>query len=64
MVPAYTLPPNAQDVTIMRALVKLTFSHSLCSAFVGDLGEACKVLAEKGGLHEHDRKRAHTATGY
>jgi glutamate decarboxylase len=64
MVPAYTLPPDAEHVKIMRALVKLTFGHSLCSAFVGDMGEACKVLAEKGGLHPHERKRAHTATGY
>jgi glutamate decarboxylase len=29
MVPAYTLPPNAQHVTIMRALVKLTLGHAL-----------------------------------
>ena len=27
MVPAYTLPPNAQDETIMRALVKLTLGQ-------------------------------------
>ena len=25
---------------------------------------ACTVLADKGGLHEHDRKRAKTGTGY
>ena len=29
MVPAYTLPPNADHVTIMRALVKLTLGQSL-----------------------------------
>src|SRR4051794_33577099 len=29
MVPAYTLPPNAQHVTIMRALVKLTLGRTL-----------------------------------
>ena len=29
MVPAYTMPPNAQDVKMMRALVKLTLSRSL-----------------------------------
>ncbi len=29
MVPAYTLPPNAEDVTIMRALVKQTLGQSL-----------------------------------
>ncbi len=29
MVPAYTLPPNADHVRIMRALVKLTLGHTL-----------------------------------
>ena len=31
MVPAYTLPPNAEHVTIMRALVKQTLGHSLAT---------------------------------
>ena len=64
MVPAYTLPPNADHVTIMRALVKLTLSHTLATTLADDIGEACEVLAQKGGLHEHDRKRAKTGTGY
>ena len=64
MVPAYTLPPNAQHVTIMRALVKQTLSHTLASTLADDIAEACAVLAKKGGLHEHDRKRAKTGTGY
>ena len=29
-----------------------------------DLAVACEILAEKGGLHPHDRKRAKTGTGY
>ena len=64
MVPAYTLPPNAQHVTIMRALVKLTLGHTLASTLADDIAEACEVLAKKGGLHPHDRKRAKTGTGY
>src|SRR6478609_8028938 len=64
MVPAYTLPPNAEHVTIMRALVKLTLSHTLASTLADDIAGACKVLAEKGGLHEIDRKRVKTGTGY
>jgi glutamate decarboxylase len=64
MVPAYTLPPNAEHVTIMRALVKLTLGHTLASTLADDIAEACAVLAKKGGLHEHDRKRAKTGTGY
>ena len=58
MVPAYTLPPNADDVTIMRVLVKLTLSHTLATTLADDIDEACAVLAKKGGLNPHDRKRA------
>ena len=64
MVPAYTLPPNAEHVTIMRALVKLTLGHTLATTLADDIAAACQVLADKGGLHEHDRKRAKTGTGY
>jgi glutamate decarboxylase len=64
MVPAYTLPPKADHVKIMRALVKLTLGHTLATTLADDLGQACGVLAEKGRLHEHDRRRAKTGTGY
>ena len=64
MVPAYTLPPNAQHVTIMRALVKLTLGHTLATTLADDIAEACGTLRQKGGLHEVDRKRVKTGTGY
>ena len=64
MVPAYTLPPNAQHVTIMRVLVKLTLSHTLASTLADDIAQACETLAKKGGLHEIDRQRVKTNTGY
>jgi len=64
MVPAYTLPPNAEHVTIMRALVKLTLGHSLCTTLASDIAEACATLEQKGGLHELDRKRVKTGVGY
>jgi glutamate decarboxylase len=64
MVPAYTLPPNAQHVTIMRALVKLTLGHGLATTLASDIAEACKTLERKGGLHEIDRQRVKTGTGY
>ena len=37
MVPAYTLPPNAQHVTIMRALVQQTLGHSRVSTLAEDI---------------------------
>jgi glutamate decarboxylase len=64
MVPAYTLPPNADHVKMMRALVKLTLGHTLATTLADDIAQACKVLAEKGRLHEHDRARVKTGTGY
>ena len=64
MVPAYTLPPNAQHVTIMRALVKLTLGHTLASTLADDIAQACQTLAKKGGLHQLDRQRVKTGTGY
>jgi glutamate decarboxylase len=64
MVPAYTLPPNAEHVKIMRALVKLTLGHSLVMTLADDIAEACETLKKKGGLHEIDRQRVKTGTGY
>jgi glutamate decarboxylase len=60
MVPAYTLPPNAQDITIMRALVKETLTYSLVEKLGDDLAEACETLKQKGGLHERERKLVKT----
>jgi glutamate decarboxylase len=64
MVPAYTLPPNADHVTIMRALVKLTLGRGLAETLADDIAQACETLERKGGLHELDRKRVKTGTGY
>jgi glutamate decarboxylase len=64
MVPAYTLPPNADHVTIMRALVKLTLGRGLANTLAADIVEACNTLERKGGLHELDRQRVKTGTGY
>jgi glutamate decarboxylase len=64
MVPAYTLPPNAQHVTIMRALVKQTLGHSRVSALAEDIAHAVATLSAKGGLHPIDRQRVKTGTGY
>jgi glutamate decarboxylase len=64
MVPAYTLPPNAQHVTIMRALVKETLGHSRVSTLADDIAQAVATLSKKGGLHEVDRRRVKTGVGY
>ena len=62
MVPAYTLPPNADHVKIMRALVKLTLGHTLATTLADDIAEACETLRQKGGLHERDRSASRPAS--
>lgn len=64
MVPAYTLPPNAQDVTIMRALVKETFSREHVDTLARDIEAACTTLEEKGGAHESERRKMLTGSGH
>jgi glutamate decarboxylase len=64
MVPAYTLPPDAQDVTIMRALVKQTMSREHVDTLARDIEEACMTLAAKGGAHPSERQRVVTGPGH
>jgi glutamate decarboxylase len=64
MVPAYTLPPNAEHVKILRVLVKETLGQSLTRCLGNDLAEACKALEVKGHMHPQERKRVKTNTGF
>ena len=64
MVPAYTLPPNAQDVTIMRPLVKETLSREHVDTLARDIEEACATLEKKCGAHESERRKMVTGSGY
>ena len=64
MVPAYTLPPDAEHVKILRVLVKSTLGQSLVTCLGNDLIQACKALDAKGPLHPQDRKRVKTNTGF
>ena len=64
MVPAYTLPPNAQDVSIMRALVKETLSREHVETLARDIEEACVTLTSKGGAHESERRQIITGPGH
>jgi glutamate decarboxylase len=64
MVPAYTLPPNAQDVTIMRALVKETMSREHVDTLAHDIEDACATLTRKGGAHPSERAKIVTGPGH
>src|SRR5207249_2176074 len=60
MVPAYTLPPDADHVKIMRVLVKESLGHSLTTALGADIAQALETLRIKGPMHASDRKRVKT----
>jgi glutamate decarboxylase len=64
MVPAYTLPPNAEKVKIMRALVKETMSREQVERLTRDIADACATLDKKGGTHQTEREQTKMGTGY
>lgn len=64
MLPAYTMPPDAQEVRVMRALVKETLSREQVDTLAADIERACKTLDRKGGADPAERKRVKTGTGY
>jgi glutamate decarboxylase len=64
MVPAYSLPPNADKVNVMRALVKENVSHAAARTLADDISKACETLDQKGGLHESERARVKRSPGY
>jgi glutamate decarboxylase len=61
MVPAYTMPPNAQDVKMMRALVKINLNRSLVDKLGDDIQEAIKLLEKTGPVSEAERKLVKTS---
>ncbi len=64
MVPAYTLPPNAQKVKIMRALVKETMSREQVERLTRDITDACSTLDQKGATTAIEREQTKMGTGY
>jgi len=64
MVPAYTLPPDAQHVKIMRALVKESLSRDQVDRLIQDIEDACVTLDAKGATTEAERAKAKQGSGY
>jgi len=64
MLPAYTMPPNAEEVKVMRALVKQTLSREQIDRLATDIELACATLEKKGGAHPSERKKMKTSAGY
>ena len=60
IIPAFTMPPAADSVTVMRMNVKETFSHDMADLLVRDVKQALEVLDavhtkpyHKAGTHHH-----------
>jgi glutamate decarboxylase len=64
MLPAYTMPPDAEEVKILRALVKETLSRAQVDRLADDIAEACDTLEKKGGAHPAERKKMKASPGY
>ena len=63
MVPAYTLPPNAESVKILRALVKETMSREQVDRLTQDIEDACVTLDQKGGTTTSSASRSSAGPG-
>jgi len=58
IVPAYTLPPNAEHITVLRMVVKENFSRDMVDMLAHDIGAAMR-LAAKGTTAPRARRRPH-----
>jgi glutamate decarboxylase len=57
IVPAYTLPPDAQDLTVLRVVVRESFSRDLADLLAADLTRVVAELdARPPGGHDHQPK--------
>jgi len=60
IVPAYTLPPNAEHVTVLRMVVKESFSRDMVDMLAHDVHEAVHSLKAGPGARTHKaRTRPH-----
>jgi len=44
IVPAYTLPANADDIAVLRMVIKENFGRDMVNAFIDDIKTCCKNL--------------------
>ncbi|MEA2052378.1 MAG: hypothetical protein U9O90_06110 [Euryarchaeota archaeon] len=44
ILPAYTLPPNAERIAILRMVVKENFSRDMADMLFDDIMNACEIL--------------------
>lgn len=47
IVPAYTLPANADDITVLRMVIKENFGKDMVESFLDDIKKSCKSLESR-----------------
>ena len=62
LVPAYQLPPDSEDIRIMRMLVKVNQTRELVDALLTDFEDSIALLRKQGG--GGGTTPAHTGVGY
>jgi glutamate decarboxylase len=58
IIPAYTLPPNAEDITVLRLVIKENFSRDMADMLINDIMEAIKKLEKS--YEEEQKKKNHS----
>ena len=64
MVPRTPCPPKAENVKILRALVKETMSRDQVDMLTTDIEAACQTLDEKGRTTGAEREQVKQGSGY
>lgn len=64
MVPAYSLPPDAQGTVLLRVLVKENLTRPMADQFVADLSDGVDRLTRKAAGRDPGPRRVHQGTGY
>ena len=57
IVPAYTLPPNAEHITLLRMVVKENFSRDMVDMLAHDVRDAIHALEAGPAAHPHHRRK-------
>lgn len=58
IVPSYTLPPNAEKITVLRMVIRENFSRDMVDMLAHDVHVALRQL-HSGAPHTHPRHRPH-----
>lgn len=58
VVPAYTMPKNAQDVAVLRIVVKENMSMTLANDFLNDVRKVLQILKKNSNAHPKQQTNA------